>query len=131
MKLLNDKARKLVLQMIRANLQLVEVESGLCRFNFRCADNAVHDAIQNDNEKIAMVFYIDGQFPIIHFINVSSGGELIDNTLGNWSSQYEYYLIRYINKNTFFNIHSVFINYRKELRKNLPFFVRLFSNEDF
>jgi len=131
MKLYNSRSRELVIQMIRANLQLVEVQSGLCRFNFRCADNAVHDAINAEHEKIAMVFYIHGEFPIIHFINVNDKEELIDNTLGNWSSQYEYFLIRYIDKNSFFNVHSIFTNYRKELRRSLPFFVRLFSNEDF
>jgi hypothetical protein len=82
-------------------------------------------------DELAMCIYMHGSWPIIHFINVNSDGFYIDNTLGQWSSQYEYYFIRFINKDSFFDIYDIFTNYRKELRKSLPWYVRLFSNYDF
>lgn len=129
--LLNSKARALVTQKIIANLSKINVSSGICRFNYRCFNNAVHDALMRKESKICMCFYLNGGWPIIHFINVTKDGNYIDNTLGKWSTQYEYYFIRFIDEEQFFEVYQIIDSYRKEVRSNLPFLVRLLSNQEF
>ena len=51
---------------------------------------------------------------IIHFINVNKDGEYIDNTLGHWSATYDYYLIKYIENNSFL----ILIKYLQNTEKN-------------
>lgn len=131
MKILNYKAKEIVKRMVIANHQKINVTAGVCRYNFRCQNNAVHDAINEKHDKIAMCIYFDGDYPIIHFINVNKSGKYIDNTLGNWATTYDYYLIRYIEKNSFFDVNKIFTEYRKELRSKLPFFVRILSDYEF
>ena len=127
---MDKKAKEIILNYITACLPKITVTSGLCRYNYMCHMNSVHDAINNNQEFIAMCFYIDGGYPIIHFINVD-GDAYIDNTLGIWSTNYEYYLIRLINKNSFFDIQNIFKMYRKELRNKLPFYIKWFTNIQF
>lgn len=129
--ILNYKAKEVVLKMAKSNMTKIKVKSGICRYNFRCHNNAVHDALNNNDEKLAMCFYIDEDYPIIHFINIDKEGGYIDNTLGRWSEKYEYYLIKEIGKEDFFSISNIFQEYRKELNKNLPLHVRLLSNIEF
>jgi len=131
MNILNDKARKIIKGMVIANHQKIKVSPGLCRYNFRCHMNAVHDAIDKKQNEIAMCIYFDDNYPIIHFLNVDKKGKYIDNTLGNWASTYDYYLIRHIEKDSFFQVNEIFSKYRKELRNRLPFFVRMLSNCEF
>jgi hypothetical protein len=52
---LNEKANKEIVTYILSNLNKISVKSGQCRFNFRCHNNAVNDAIVNNESKIAMV----------------------------------------------------------------------------
>lgn len=118
--------------MIIATMPKIKVESGICRYNFRCHYNAVHDALIEEDEKIAMCFYHDKIYDewILHFIKVDSG-IYTDNTLGRWSELYDYYLIRTIEKDSFFKIDEIFSSYRKELRSKLPWIVRLLSDNTF
>lgn len=129
--ILNDKAKKIVLNIAKSTMPKIKVTSGNCRYNFRCHNNSVHDALNDGNEKIAMCFYIDDDYPIIHFINVDNDSNYIDNTLGRWSERYEYYLIKDIDKVDFFSISDIFKEYREELHKKLPLYVRLLSNIEF
>lgn len=131
MEILNYKAKEIVKKMVIENHQKINVKAGVCRYNFRCQNNAVHDAINDKQDKIAMCIYFYGEHPIIHFINVNKDGEYIDNTLGHWSATYDYYLIKYIENNSFFNIDKIFTEYRKELRSRLPFLVRILSDCEF
>jgi hypothetical protein len=131
MEILNDKAREIIKGMVIANYQKISVNSGACRYNFKCQHNAVHDAINEKQDKIAMCIYCDGDFPIIHFINVDKNGKYTDNTLGNWSRMYDYYLVRHIDRDSFFQVNKIFTEYRKELRNRLPFLVRILSDYEF
>lgn len=131
MKILNDDAEKFVLNMIKANLSKIDVKSGKCRFNFRCQMNTVHEALNHKDDRIAMCFYIDGNYPIIHFLNVDSDGNFIDNTLGRWSERYVFYFIRFVDKTDFFNVNDIFAAYRKDLKSKLPFLIRIFSDIEF
>ena len=124
-------AKAQVYNMLKTDHQKIEVISGECRYNYRCQMNAVHEAINRKDSEIAMCMYIEGNHPIIHFINVDEDGKFIDNTLGNWSSIYDYYLIRKIEKKDFFNVNNIFTEFRRELRSKLPFWVKLLSDIEF
>lgn len=129
MKLLNNRAMREVEDRIISNHPKIEVKEGLCRLNYRCHMNSVHDAIKNNEKEIAMVVYFDeDRDPIIHFLNVSKQGKYTDNTLGVWAGQNDYYLIKKIGQSEFFRIGKIFTSYRKDLKKNLKFITRLFSN---
>lgn len=130
MKYLDKKVREFLVDWTRNELPRIKVKSGVCRYNFRCHNNAVHDALDDGEDQIAMVIYIDEDYPIVHFINLNSEGEYTDNTLGRWSEKMEYYLVRKIDKEDFFNIYTIFNSYRKHLRSKVPLRIRLFSEYD-
>lgn len=131
MKLLNNKAKKEIINYLRATKNKIDVHPGKCRFNYMCHKNAVHEAINKKQDKVAMCIYIDDDYPIIHFINISKKGKYVDNTLGNWAENYEYFIIKHIDKVDYFNIDDVFISYRKELWNKLSFFTKLMSDIEF
>ena len=124
----NNTSKAIIKNMVIATMTKISVNSGVCRYNFRCQYNSVHDALNDNHERIVMCFYIDGNHPIIHFLNIDDNNNYIDNTLGRWSETYDYYLIRIIEKIDFFSVDEIFEAYRKELKKGLPFYVRWFSS---
>lgn len=130
MNLLNNKAKQFFINYFKTNFNTIEVSSGACRYNFQCHMNAVHDAIVEGDSTIAMCIYIyNNKQPIIHFVKVDEKtSKYIDNTLGQWSQYNEYRLIRLITKDEFRNIDLIFQNYRKELKRKLPFWIRILSN---
>jgi hypothetical protein len=131
MELFNEKAKELVKNMVIATMPKIKVKAGVCRYNFRCQLNSVHDALNDEQDKIAMCFYFDESYPIIHFLNVDNEGNYIDNTLGRWTETFDYYLIRTIEKDSFFKINDIFTAYRKEVKSKLHWYVRWFSDCDF
>ena len=127
----NKKAQKEIRNRVKTIYQKINVTSGMCRYNFMCYMNAVHDAWENKENKLAMVIYFYHKQPILHFINytVRDGKEIYtDNTLGRWSSRHDYYLIRLVDESEFNDIEEIFNKYREETRRNLSFWVRIFSN---
>jgi hypothetical protein len=130
MGLIENKAKLIVKNIVLNELNGINVMPGLCRYNFRCHLNAVNDAVINNEDSIAMCFYLHEDEPIIHFLNVNKEGEYIDNTLGIWSTEYEYYFIKFINKNDFFSVRDIFTDYREELHYRLPFYIRWFVKKD-
>jgi hypothetical protein len=123
-----NKANEIINNYILSSLECIDVKAGLCRYNYECHRNAVNDAVNNNEDSLAMCFYIDDDdnSPIIHFVNITNDGGYIDNTLGYWSSRYNYYLIRKINKNMFDKVLDIFMSYRKELNLKLPLYMRYF-----
>lgn len=130
MNFLNEAAKKEVLNKVVYSLPKIIVKAGRCRYNFRCQMNAVHEAIRKKDDKIVMCFYIDQDYPIIHFLNYRKG-KYIDNTFGEWTKTYNYHFIKFIDKADFFSVDQFFTAYRKELRQNLSFWNRVFSNIEF
>lgn len=126
----NLEAQQQIYDHIVSKYNKIKVKSGKCRYNFRCQMNAVHEAKKHKHKKIAMCVYMDeGTYPIIHFINYHKG-KFIDNTLGEWSSQYDYYFIRWIEDEDMWNVNHVFTAFRTELRKKLSWWVRITSDFD-
>lgn len=126
----NKKAEKIIRSKIISEHNCIKVKPGKCRFNYQCSYNAVHEAVRKGDKKIAMVVYFVEGYPIIHFINYKKG-VYTDNTLGEWSSQYEYYLIRFIGKDDFWNVNYIFDRYRDNLKNCLPFWTRIFNTNTF
>lgn len=124
---------KIVENFVKATYNKIEVKSGNCRFNQKCHLNSVHEALNNNEDKLAMAYCHSEKYDdyFVHFINVNNDGEFIDNTLGRWSEIYEYYFIRYINKSDYFDIDSIFNAYNKEMLRRLPFYIRWFHNGNF
>lgn len=120
----NSAVRSVMAEYVRDKYREIRVQPGLCRMNFRCHLNVVHDAIVNNEDKVCIVIYIDTGRPVIHFLNFKDG-VYFDNTLGQWSTRMEYYFVRFVNKEDFFNIMQIFKDFRKEIRSVLPWYVRL------
>ena len=96
MKLNNKKLLQIFYDEILSTKDRIKVKSGKCRYNHNCHYNAAHEAIKHKHKSIAMVVYmVNGRVdPVIHFVNYNKG-KYTDNTLGEWSSQHEYYLINH------------------------------------
>lgn len=123
----NYKAQQEIYNYVTSKYNTVKVKAGKCRYNYRCHMNSVHEAKRHKHKKLAMCVYIDGGYPIIHFVNYSKG-EFVDNTLGEWAKLYDYYFIRWIRQDEMWNINDIFTSFRKELRKNLSWWVRITSD---
>lgn len=125
--LLNKPAQIKIQECVVAKFSKIKVKPGVATINYKCQLNAVHHAIENRDSKIAITIYFDKAYPIIHFVNYHNG-QYIDNTWGHWSSQHEYFFIKFIDKEDFFAIDSIFELIRKEVRSWLPLWLRLLSN---
>lgn len=130
MEIFHIKARKIICDIVINDFKPIKVKSGKCRYNYKCHKNAVHEAINNKEEFLAMCFYIDDGYPIIHFLNINKKGKYIDNTLGHWSKNIDFYLIKKINKKDFFMIDNIFSTYREEMKTKIPWYIRWFTNLD-
>ena len=128
---MKSKAYSIITNHILATMQKITVTSGVCRWNYHCQMNTVHDALNDGHSKIAMCFYLEEMRPIIHFLNFDDEGKFVDNTLGRWSERYDYYLVRFIEKESFFEVDDIFKAYRKELNRMLPWWIRLIYKIEF
>jgi hypothetical protein len=127
----NSKAIQIIRDKIVSENKKITVVPGKCRWNYRCHMNAVHESIKHKHKKIAMVMYMyENGTPIIHFVNYKKG-KFIDNTLGEWCVEYQYYLIKFIEKEDFFNVGDIFDKYRDHLQNCLTPLTKFFNNETF
>jgi hypothetical protein len=128
----NDKVLRSVYDKIISEHKKIDVISGKCRYNFRCQMNAVHEARRKGDKKVAMVMYMDDRkiYPIIHFINYRKG-KFVDNTLGEWSQCHDYYLIKFIKEDEFWDINHIFTSYRSKIRNSLSWWMKITSDEAF
>ena len=127
MEINNKKARRETYDYIISKYNTIKVKPGKCKYNFRCQYNSVHYAKKHKHKKIAMCVYMDDGYPIIHFLNYYKG-EYTDNTLGQWSARHNYYFIRWIEDADMWDVDVIFTAFRRELRKNLSWWVRLTSD---
>ena len=127
MEILNNKAQKEIYQYIISHFKTIEVKPGKCRFNYKCQTNAVHEAVKYNHKKIAMCVYMDNGQPIIHFLNYNKG-KFVDNTLGEWSRCYNYYFIKWINKEDFWDVNTIFTAFRNDLGRKLTWWTRILSD---
>lgn len=123
----NDLAEKQIRNQIISKHEIIKVKSGKTLFNYQCQYNSVSFAKKKKDKKIAMCVCERHGEVFIHFVNYHKK-KFIDNTLGQWSEIYNYYFIKFIDKEDFWDIDDIFTAYRKELRKSLSWLVRLTSN---
>lgn len=142
MKLLNKKAQKEICAYIRANCQSIFVWPGDYMGGLNCHINAVNKALsydvkdlRRDNEMVALTVTINKHNqPVIHFINAYFDTDstciwsYTDNTLGVWSANQTYYLIKIVYREELLDIHDIFADYRKHLSKQLSWLTRLLSD---
>lgn len=127
MSYLLKKADALTVDYIKTMHTLIKVKPGTCRYNYMCHANAVHDAWIKKQPRIAMVVYFDSGSPICHFINEDRAGQLIDNTLGYWAQTVDYYFIRWISAAEYQDVFKIHTEYKKILKRRLPWHLRWFS----
>lgn len=128
MKINNLEAQQVIYDHIISKYNRIKVNPGKCRYNFKCQMNAVHEAKKHKHKKIAMCVYMDdGTYPIIHFINYNKK-VFIDNTLGEWSSKHDYYFIRWIDDRDMFYVDTIFTAFRRELRNQLSWWLKITSD---
>lgn len=129
------KADDIVRNRVISLFHPITVHPGACRYNYRCQMNAVHEAIEHDEKRIAMCICFDhedpsvGQ-PFIHFININNENEYFDNTLGHHSQYNYYYLVRLIYDYDFINVNVIFDMFRKEIQRWIPWYIRIFISFD-
>ena len=123
-----EKQIRQIVEYITSNHNKIDVKAGVCRYNFRCSFNAVHDALENDEDELAMCVYVDDEYPIIHFININKDGEYIDNTLGHWSERVDFYLVRNIKKDEFWDVNDIFTSYRNYLKTIPSWWLTIFKS---
>lgn len=126
----NKLAEKQIKKYVENTYKPIKVESGKCRYNYKCQMNAVHEAIKKKHKKIAMCVCVENGFVFIHFINYRKG-IFIDNTLGEWSAIHDYYLVRFIKEKEFYSVNSIFTSFRGHLQTKLSWLVRLFNTQQF
>jgi hypothetical protein len=125
------KVHKLVVDYCKANYEKTEVVPGKCRLNRRCHQNATHDAVTNNDKKIGLFLCIEKDSPnhLVHFANFN-GGQYKDNTLGVWSKTYDYYLIRDLSEDEFFDIHKIFVStVHSKTKEIIPWYLRLLGGD--
>lgn len=129
MNIIEKKAYGLIVDYAKTNYEKIDVIPGVCRYNFRCHDNAVHDALNDEHEKIVLVLYIRHGYPSVHFINYCDD-KFIDNTVGHWCKTYDYHFVRFINKSEFFDVHEIHRQLIRQLLNIVPKWMRLISGID-
>lgn len=130
MEFFDSKARRIWREKVISSCEKIsEIKGWECRYNFQCHCNAIHDAVKNKDEKVAIVFYIHWENAILHFINYRKW-EFIDNTLWYWCEFYDYYFYKWLNKDDF-NIWwlDTFTAIRNEFAKMIPFRYKWLVNE--
>ena len=123
----NHKAHREILKHIVSKYNKIEVKAGKCKWNYQCHRNSVHFAKKNKHKKLAMVVYVEDGYPIVHFVNYNKK-QFVDNTLGEWTPQFDYYFIKWIKKEDYFDIFTVFNAFKAELGKTLNWWTRCTSN---
>ena len=102
-----EKIDTLIRSYVRSRYTMIDVEAVQGMFNFRCHENSVQYAKQNEGYGIAEVIYIDGDKPILHYLNTKDG-KFFETTLGWRAEDLEYYKIRDIHHSDWNRIHSEF-----------------------
>lgn len=124
----NHKAEKFVRDKIQSQYKKIKVKSGEISWTYKCHLNSVHHALKRKDKEVALVVaYSKEGHGVVHFINLSKG-KYIDNTWGEWSKEYDYYLIEKIHKKDFPRIGSILGEQQNSLRNSLPFWLKLTSN---
>lgn len=113
-----DIINKRISKKIQKEYPEIKVLPGEAYFNRRCHLNSANIALRNNHEKVICCITIEETgSAFMHFLNIDSSGNYIENTLGQFSQIYRYYLIGEILKEDLLNIDRKFTEYRNMIRK--------------
>lgn len=117
---------------VKTTKEKIEVKGGFYLRNFRCHENSVHFARKHNEDKIAMVMYqVDKEDPILHFVNINKEGLYIDNTLGELTQDNEdYYLLKIIKEEEFTDILTIFRKYLDYTKTKVSWWARFRSGSE-
>lgn len=104
-----ENAQDAVLMHARTRLKKIVAKPTQGLFNFRCFENAVQYAKENDNAIVVEVMLDDNGVPILHFINKDlNTGEYLETTQGWRADHMDYYLIKEIHPEQYAYIGRLF-----------------------
>lgn len=128
MKKVQEKFNRKIRDFCDSQYKLINVEPGELNFYYKCHLTSTHYAIKNGDKKLALVMYRDKKSmrPCVHFVNYTNK-KFVDNSLGNWSSQYEYRFIRWVAKEEFFDVDNILGDTQKFFKNKANLIEKLFA----
>lgn len=92
-----DKIYSHIRNYITSRHERIEVQPKQGLFNYKCFYNAVEFAKNNEGYEVVEVMFIDGKYPILHYINRhTESREFFETTLGHQSEKLRYYYVKTI-----------------------------------
>lgn len=92
----------------------ISVKSGIYSPKRKCYHNTVEQAIVNEEDSIVICFCLNKNSLFFHTVNSIPGVGFVDNTLGDLSGQYEYYLHSVVFKEQFLEVKKIFTKLKKK-----------------
>ena len=112
-----DRVVKRIVEHVKSNYQKInknDMQLGDLYFNYRCHMNAVQYIKTNKADEVYLCVYIEDNYPIVHFINKKED-KYIDNTLGWYYEQLDYYIIKRVSEEEYINIWDLLTDTQKNL----------------
>lgn len=115
-----DKIIEKIRQYTVSNYYKINKEDmvlGEASFNYRCHLNSVQKVKESKADKVYLCMEVDrgDNFICVHFINGTSDGKYVDNTLGWRYEQIDYYIIREVDESEYHDIWNLLDNTKKFL----------------
>lgn len=92
-----------------------DMRMGKGLFNHRCQLNATQRVQEGKATEVYAVIAIDGDRPIVHFINKDKDGLFVDNTLGFEYSKYDYYMVKKVVLSEYHKMDEVLMDLKRSL----------------
>ena len=105
---------------VKAHYKKIPIDDfvlGEIPYNHRCHLNSVQKIEEGNAKDVILCYAIDEEedFSCVHFINQLENGKYQDNTWGWKYKDYDYYLIKYVDKSEYKNIGQLLINTKQSL----------------
>ena len=128
-KYFTKKFKEKIIHYMMNNYKKIDVEPGAINYYLKCHLVSTHYAIKNGDKELALVLSLNknNNWPVVHFINYN-GNNFIDNSYGHLNLIYDYYLIKMITKDQFFNTSNILIRYQKKFSNMSNFLEKIFAD---
>lgn len=125
------RGKKELCTWIKNTKEIISVKGTGYLMNYRCHLNSVHFARLFNEPTIAMVMYdIEDDDPVLHFININKEGVYCDNTLGTYADQYTFYLLKIIKEEEFKDINKIFKDYLEYTKTQVSWWARFRAGKE-
>ena len=105
---IKSRAQKNLVRFVKSRYDVIKPIPKQGLFNRQCHNNSVEYSQIHDCG-IVETIYIDNGEPILHYLNTDNNGIFLETTLGWKAGTLEYYKIREIHSDDYFNISHEFI----------------------